>query len=176
MNGTSIQDLQNSEKMSTYSALQKMQSEGAHNAADSIQQAQHLQYYLSQNTPINPKTCGASQQESASTMDELAEEIKKNMPSAIVKKDASEQEMHAPVEEHFETGIINYIPEVLRLPLVIIIIYLILSHTTVKQLIGTYIPQINPDASGKICIVGILIYGAILATLVVLSKNLLQIQ
>lgn len=169
MKGTSIQDLQNSE----YSHMQASQFENAHEAADSIQQAQHLQYYLSQKKPINKKTCGVASEE-ATDMDGLAQNITQNMPQEDREQAVTYSSVEDHKEEHFETGIMNYIPEGLRLPLLIVLFYLLLSHTSVKQTIGNYVPQINPDMNGKISIVGIIIYGIILATLVVMGQKLIK--
>lgn len=60
----------------------------------------------------------------------------------------------------------------LREPLIILIIYIIMSQPTVREVAGKYIKYIRPDDEGKVSFAGVLIYGIILATLFMLVKNI----
>ncbi|AYV78756.1 MAG: hypothetical protein Edafosvirus30_7 [Edafosvirus sp.] len=65
------------------------------------------------------------------------------------------------------------IPQILQEPLIILVLYVILSQSFVKNKIGEYIKQINPGPDCNVSFVGIVIYGIILAVLYVIFKKLL---
>ena len=67
----------------------------------------------------------------------------------------------------------DYMPDWIKEPLLIIIIYVIFSQSFVRKTIGQYITQINPNESGSVSIVGYIIYGAILALVFMVFKKLL---
>ena len=71
-------------------------------------------------------------------------------------------------------GLLSNVPELLREPLIIIVLYSILSHPKVKDIISKYIPQINlsPDSTGYL--VGVVFYGVLLATLYGIVKKLIM--
>ncbi len=73
--------------------------------------------------------------------------------------------------EGYIQSIVNSIPVIFREPLVIVLIFIILSQPIVKKTIGCYITQINPDADGVVGIYGVIIYGIILSTLFVVAKK-----
>ena len=66
------------------------------------------------------------------------------------------------------------IPEFIRDPLLIWIIFILLSQNFIKQLIGKYIKQINPNEEGVVSFIGVVIYGLIFAVLFGLIKFLLN--
>ena len=56
-------------------------------------------------------------------------------------------------------------------PIIIIILYIVLSQDMIKNAIATYIPQINPsEETGNVTLLGVVIYGTILATLYMIIK------
>lgn len=67
---------------------------------------------------------------------------------------------------------IKNIPEFMREPLLIVIIYLILSLDIVKKTLANYIPQIKPT-DGNVAILGIIVYALILAGLFMTAKKVL---
>jgi len=71
------------------------------------------------------------------------------------------------------TTYMDKIPKILQEPLIILILYVILSQSFVKNKIGEYIKQINPGPDGQVSLVGIIIYGLILAILFAIFKWLL---
>jgi len=77
-------------------------------------------------------------------------------------------------EEENDGGYLKNIPEILREPLIIGVIFVILSQPSVHSYIGKYIKQVNPNESGKVTMIGIVIYGLILSALYVLSKRILM--
>lgn len=70
-------------------------------------------------------------------------------------------------------GILSRIPEPFREPLILIVIYSIMSHPKVKNAVSKYIPQINSDPDEGGYVVGVLVYAVILATLFIVAKKLL---
>lgn len=70
-------------------------------------------------------------------------------------------------------GIMNKIPQSLREPIILIVIFLLLSTDTVKQILSTYIPQIKPTTTGSVAFIGILIYATIYAASFIVAKRLL---
>ena len=69
-----------------------------------------------------------------------------------------------------------YIPDILKEPLLIIVIYIILSQDFVKKSIGEYISYINPTPDGSVSLIGYLIYGTILASLFVILKKIILVK
>lgn len=72
-----------------------------------------------------------------------------------------------------KTGIVEKIPFLFREPLIIVVVYVILSLDIVKQTLGSYIPQIKPNAGGNIQFIGYIIYGMIMAIAIMTMKKLL---
>lgn len=68
-------------------------------------------------------------------------------------------------------GVVQKIPEMFREPLILVIVYVILSTDIIKNTIGEYIPQIKPK-DGSVNFIGYLIYGIILAILFTVIKKL----
>jgi hypothetical protein len=72
-----------------------------------------------------------------------------------------------------KTGIVDKIPFLFREPLIIVVVYVILSLDIVKQTLGSYIPQIKPNAGGNVQFIGYIIYGMIMAIAIMTMKRLL---
>lgn len=72
-------------------------------------------------------------------------------------------------------NILHKVPKILREPLLIIVLFFILSTSSARNAIGNYIPAINPDSSGSVSYIGILIYGIILAIAYSSIKYLLEL-
>jgi hypothetical protein len=207
MTGTSIQDLRGGRptqgqydninrlqqmQQMQYGGMQSLQSEQGHNAAYTIQQAQHSPYYNVPDQQQSGPTCPYNPQDSQTRynteyppneyvnnnyndMEDLAKDIANNLPNneeqhILETYGDDELIVKSKQEDNFFTA---NIPKVLQEPLIIIVIYAILSHQSVYNFIGRYIKQVNPDASGKVPLVGILIYGIILAALYSLTKKFL---
>ena len=66
------------------------------------------------------------------------------------------------------------IPEFIRDPLLIWVIFILLSQNFIKQLIGKYVHQINPGEDGVVSFLGVIIYGLIFAILFAIIKFLLN--
>ena len=67
----------------------------------------------------------------------------------------------------------SYIPEILKEPLLIIIIYVIMSQGFVRKSIGSYISYINPNQDGYVSLIGYITYGTILALLFMFFKKII---
>lgn len=66
------------------------------------------------------------------------------------------------------------IPEFIRDPLLIWVIFILLSQNFIKQLIGKYVNHINPNEDGVVSFLGVVIYGLIFAVLFAIIKFLLN--
>lgn len=183
VSGTSIRDLQNNQmqiqnSQMQYNAMQNHQHEQAHNGAHHVQQAQHDPYYnIPQNNeyPRQTQTCPMQYPqvvpETGNSIEELAKEISDELQSENMMSEAPEQ---------FETstntngGYLSMIPQMLREPLIILVIFIVLSQPLVRKTIANYIPQINP-INGAVTQMGIIIYGIILAVLYVFLKKVLML-
>jgi len=67
----------------------------------------------------------------------------------------------------------SYIPTLLKEPLLLLIIYIIMSQSFVKKAITTYIPQLENNLDGSKTFLGVVMYGTILAVLFSLFKKIL---
>lgn len=72
-----------------------------------------------------------------------------------------------------KNGLMNHIPSFLREPLIIILIYVLMSTDLVKQMIGSHIPQVKSSSDSGVHLTGVFIYGTIIAILFVVIKKLL---
>ncbi len=176
MSGTSLKELQSRE----------------HQDINKLQQMQLLQqqYRNSVNNSISSQDAyaksGAVRQimrTDQADIEDLARDIGDTMPvdkashtapSVIANvKDEHNDEDIEPTKKSNKGGLLASVPAILREPLILVVLYVILSQAPVKNFIGTYVKQINVDDSGAVSFVGVVIYGIILATLFVLAKKLL---
>lgn len=195
--GTSIQDLNKKDKGEYYDNMRNLQNisqinyntgQGTQfdNLAQNMQQAQQLSYhnipnageYPQFNSPTQstqsiqqyPQRCAIpkSAQKEIVDIEELAKDI----------NDSLGEDTFASVNEGYtddSTGLnlFSNIPPILREGSLILILFIILSLPVVKDNIGHYIKQINPDTEGKVSMSGIVIYGIILAVLYMLINKYL---
>jgi hypothetical protein len=114
-------------------------------------------------------------------MDRLAQEVNdslddlNNPPEVIQQRNIRMSPQHKYKETDKETskGKMGNVPIFLREPLIIMVIYVILSLDIVKKTLASYIPQIKPSSDGSILFVGIVIYAMILAISYAVAKKLL---
>ena len=190
MTGTSIQDLQQRQNYNPedlrrlqeindmkYNAMQNLQFEQGHNVEQQIQQGQHDPYYRSQPNYGYPGTAYAPPQRDQTNISDLVSDINDKLGDLDGGYDneyfdSSTSETGECVD-NTNTGVLSFIPTILQEPLTIIVLFVILSQPVVKTTIGRYIKQINPDATGKVSLLGIIIYGTLLAVLYSLTKKFL---
>jgi len=89
--------------------------------------------------------------------------------------DATEKEQDNDKEEMDNSKKIDdkSILDHLKEPLLLIIIYVILSQNFVRRTIGNYVSYINPREDGNVPLVGYILYGVILAVAFVFFKKIL---
>lgn len=196
MIGTSIQNLnQTKEKNDYYENTRNLQNINRINYNQQINTPQQYPYYDVMNTNILPNQSYNNQmnghlnnsRSEINDIQELARDINENLrlgpnPKFLSKNTFDENisddtfdsvsDISEDTNNKQENKFISSIPVVLREPLLILILYVILSQSIVKDTIGKYIPQINPNEDGKVSFLGILIYGIILSTLYAIIKNL----
>ena len=171
--GISLQDLKNRERMEQinnmaklqqmqqmknlqYNQLQHLQQEQGHNSQHAVHQNQHQPYVIPQVASHQPNS-----------ITNLAQDINMNIPNT---------QHNVPQIITVSSGnnsLLSKIPARLREPLIIIILFVLLSLPFVKNNIGKYIKQINPDATGNVPLIGIVIYGMIFAGLFDVMKRFL---
>jgi hypothetical protein len=74
---------------------------------------------------------------------------------------------------NIKNGIMKNIPDYLREPLIIFVIYMILSLDIVKKALASYIPQLKPSSDGNVQLLGIAVYGMVLGIIYSVAKKLL---
>lgn len=124
--------------------------------------------------PIQQNQRVENESDNNSTIRRLASDINKGLDDYV----PSRKVMTETETENIETDEMpkkikrGYIPEWLKEPLLLLVIYVILSFGFVKKTIGNYIVYINPGSDGYVSWFGILIYGIILTGSYTLFKRL----
>ena len=88
--------------------------------------------------------------------------------------DTDDDKKNVKIEKKSKFKLPFKIPEFIRDPLLIWIIFILLSQNFIKQLIGKYVKQINPNEEGVVSFMGVVIYGLIFAVLFGVLKFLLN--
>lgn len=102
-------------------------------------------------------------------IEDLAKDINDNLNDDILESIIDDDNnTNAPASNQFST---SYIINLLKDPLIILVIFIILSQPFVKNTIGTYITQINPNADGQVSLTGVIIYGLILVGLFMIVRQ-----
>lgn len=194
--GTSILELHNKEKMDQYDnmrqmqnmqnmqygSMQNLQAEQNHDAAYTIQQAQHAPYFISEvpkqqqlkEGPLYNTECNTRNIPPGPDIEDLAKDINDSLATDVYTRGNYETNFRNPYE-NFSSEDTSIIPKWLFDPLLIVILFVIISLPFVKNSIGKYIKQVNPvDATCNISITGLIIYGIILATVFSLTKKFLS--
>ena len=179
MEGTAIKDLKSNNSyytdirnlqeanMANYNIGQNIQKEQAHDASQMMYQAQHMPYYtIDENGELKFIKPGVPRDSDA---EELAKDLNENLPDTF----ASVSDVTTEKSNTGRFNIMSKIPESFRDPLIILVIFIVLSLPVVRETLSNYIPQINPDAEGKVAFTGILIYGIILVALFMIAKRFL---
>ncbi len=160
--GTSISELQNK---SNGSGIRDVRDNVRNNPQMTQQQQQiaHQQHQYQQRQLQQDK----GDQNEQFDIEDLAKDISDNLNE----KELFENEDTEKDSE--EDKLTLSIPNNLKDPLLLLIIYMILSQSSVRQLFGKYITLINPDQEGIVSTVGVLIYGLIMVGMFMLIKKLL---
>ena len=67
----------------------------------------------------------------------------------------------------------KYFPNFMKEPLLIVVVYVVLSQPMIRDAIGKYVPQIGCHEDGSPSLPGVLLYGIILAMLFMILKKIL---
>lgn len=159
--GTSIDNLRNLQELgqASYNVNQNIQFEQGHNAAHHVQQAQQNAYY-----DMLQQKQQQQKRKQEIDIEELTKDINENIPEDTFFS------LGESTEEDKKQGVI---PKEWKEPLLLLAVYLLLSQTVVRQTLGNYIKQLNPDAEGKIGFAGVLIFGVIFVAIYFLVKKYL---
>ena len=161
--GTSIQDLNKQERMenynnvraigenSNYQPMQNMQGEMAHNAQHQVQQVQHNPYNESAIQQYEPDV---------GNMDMLAQDLEESDNGEVVEHMNSKRGILA-----------KFVPEKFKDPLLIFILFVILSRPVVREKLVMLVPQLGNTDNASMTTVAM--YGGLLSVLFMLSRKYL---
>lgn len=154
MGGTSIQDLYNEEILrGNNNYPQQITPE----QLAYIQQMQQQQLQQQQVQQYQPET---EENELDDILNKInKEEIKKSKKKRKTNKNKCED----------NKKLVDYLKE----GSLLLVIYILMSNSSVKRFIKTKLPQINKDNSGKISLIGLVIYGSIMTSLFLVSRKYL---
>lgn len=154
--GTSINELRNRSRggptdavMGTYDQYQQYQNMDQ----GQIYQQMPNQMYMGQ----HPGQMSRSQYDVADDIEDLVRDINDNLPEDISMGTEPQKE-----EAKESNSISKKIPDDLVDAVLLLVVFVVLSQGKVKEFIGNYVPQINPDADGKVAMTGVVVYGVIL--------------
>jgi hypothetical protein len=172
--GTSISD------------LKKMQPLVSNNQQRLLSQQQKLQQ--SRNMKRESSDYGTIEQQGPSDSDQerdkikyLVKDINKSLddygPSKMKNTEDSDDDDYTEKEEDIKKNKkpeeYGYIMEYIKEPLLVIIIYVVLSQAFVRKSIANYIPLINPREDGSVSFLAYVIYGTLLALVFMFFKKIL---
>lgn len=201
MVGTSIDNLRNLQDYSAKQAMQYEQGHNAQHQSHQAQQAPY--YDMPNNggypqfnkpdgscsapsSPLTPQQMQQMQQiqqmqqmqarKSSQEIDieELTKDINNNIPEDTFFSlgEGSDEEKKQKTTKD-EGGVLFFIPREWREPVLLLIVYLLLSQKVVRQTLGNYIKQLNPDVEGTVGFAGLLIYGVLFVAVYFLAKKYL---
>lgn len=170
LSGTSIHELNNTmnenNAMNYYDMMQQINNSPTNNTPTSN--------IPTNNTPTN-NTQYISQMNPMNVSD-LAKNLNDNLNDDFLDSltdDDGDDDDNSDKNDSIGNKLVSFIPKFLREPLLVLILFLILSHPGVRTFLGTYIPQINPNTDGIVSFSGVFIYGILLASLFLLFKQFL---
>jgi len=156
--GTSINELRNRSRGGPTDAVM-----GSYDQYQQYQNMPPVQIY--QQMPNKPnRPTNEIPYDVADDIEDLVRDINDNLPEDI----SSGTEIKK--EEESKSTYSKKIPDDLVDAVLLLAVFVLLSQGKVKEFIGNYIPQINPDAEGKVAMTGVVIYGVILVSIYKLVK------
>lgn len=165
--GTPIQDLQHA-AANYYDGNQQLIHEQGHNESHRLHQAQHSKYcdISSQYQPLPGETENNDDEIlNEIEMSELAQELSDDVPEIVENIEED--------DENVNGNGFDIISDNVKEPLLVIVIYMVMSHPAFRNFMTNNIRQLQPDAYGNISWGGIFIYGVVLALLFSISKRFL---
>jgi hypothetical protein len=91
-------------------------------------------------------------------------------------ENSDDEEIKEKTKKKKKSNYLNFsIPEMLKDPVLIWLIYMLMSQNFFKNLIGKYLTSINPNEEGVVTFTGVAMYGLILVALFTLIKFILKI-
>lgn len=174
MSGTPIAELNNMQQIQ-YDSMHNYQHEQGHNAAHQMSQSQHAPYYNTENCNGYPSFNRPPQQHQV-TYPPLAAPHQPDLDIDEITRDLGDlptvSETGLEGLEESNDSVLSFIPKMFREPIVIFVIYILLSQNVVQSTLAKYIEQLRPnEITGAVPMIGRVIYGLILAALFMLAKK-----
>ena len=109
-------------------------------------------------------------------VEDINNEIEDGKKNKVKVQDTdTETEEEKPKKKKSKGSFFNFtIPEMIKDPILIWILYMLMSQNFFKKLIGKYITQINPNEEGIVSFTGVAVYGLVMVVLFTLIKFLLK--
>jgi hypothetical protein len=170
--GTSIQDLYRQQKNDQFEQHKMNNNQQTqYNMNNNIQQYNPNQPQQPQQMPQQmPQPPAFRPQTTNPEIEELIRDINNGLS---VDNIDYKYDIDTKKNENYKEKIFKYIPVVTREPLLLVIIYYLMSQQFFKNYIGQYINRINQDSSGKVSNTGVIMYGILLATIFAVLKFIL---
>lgn len=101
----------------------------------------------------------------------LADDINNNLKETD--DDTIDEQVNEIITTSQQKKIMQKLPTFLQEPVLLLIIYFILSLAPIRDFIGKNIKQVNPNDDGEVSYTGIIIYGSIFAIIYTIMKKYL---
>jgi hypothetical protein len=134
------------------------------------QQPQQADYHINNKIETHQQ-----QKDMAYLVSDINKSLDNLSPSSKIDSEIDTDTESTEIEEVNESkkNLSTYFPDSVKEIVLLVILYVTLSSEFVKGNVGKYIKYINPRQDGTISMIGILIYGIMLASVFALSKRIL---
>lgn len=153
--GTSIADLGAPSRTSQMSVQQQEHNEGSNNI-------------FQRKRPRRKDT-----ETDVNDMEGLVKDINRDLDKFSGSKTKSSEESDTESEKKPIRRKWFYIPEIVKEPILLTLIYLLMSQSFIKKAVAMHITYLNPNEDGNVSIIGILIYGLIMSIVYMIFKKIL---
>uniref|UniRef100_A0A6C0EBD7 Uncharacterized protein n=1 Tax=viral metagenome TaxID=1070528 RepID=A0A6C0EBD7_9ZZZZ len=162
--GTSIAALRNdySQVIKKYPQMQMPQNNPTQQQLLQLQQMQQLQQQQQQQYEDSQKT----------HINNLVNDINRDLEKYQPSKSRMTETDSTDTEDNKTESWGSYVPNFIKEPILLLLIYLILSQEFVRQYIAKYVTYLEPK-NGSVPVTGIVIYGIILTVLFTFFKKIL---
>jgi len=173
MSGTPISDLHNMQQ-TQYNSMHNYQHEQGHNAAHQMSQTQHVPYYNTSNcSGYPPQQNVITYPPNSAPHHPDINVINNTNDENIAVNEINDAGVY---EDTFDSvsedeSVISFIPKHLREPLILFIIYMILSQGAVQLFLSKYVVYLRPGIDGRVGTEGVIIYAVFLVGLFMLAKK-----
>lgn len=106
-------------------------------------------------------------------MEGLVKDINRDLDKFSGSKTKSSEESDTESEKKPVKRRWFYIPDIVKEPILLTLIYLLMSQSFIKKAVSMHITYLNPNEDGNVSMIGILIYGLIMSIVYMIFKKIL---